>query len=80
MEQKRDTPQATAVKEGAMTRRLTAMTEQAQEEGGSSAQKNLQGAEFSEELKKKLEERIATSSFKSQHAAAFSLKDMPVRT
>lgn len=63
-----------------MTRRLNEMIEQAQDEGGSSAQKNIQAAEFSDELKTKLEERIAASSFKSHHAAAFSLKDMPVRT
>lgn len=78
-DQKHEAPEATPEEEGAMTRRLAAMTEQAQEEGGSSAQKNLQGVEFSEELKKKLEERITASSFKSEHATAFALKDMPVR-
>ncbi|KAK2756217.1 hypothetical protein FQN54_005625 [Arachnomyces sp. PD_36] len=76
-DQKDDTSQAKAEEEGAMTRRLTDMMEQAQDEGGSSAQKNIEAAEFSEELKQKLEERIAASAFKSQNAAAFSLKDMP---
>ncbi|PGH19849.1 hypothetical protein AJ80_03766 [Polytolypa hystricis UAMH7299] len=69
---KPDTP-----KEGAMSRRLSEMTEQSFAEGGKSARKNIQEAGFSEELKKQLEERITASSFKSQNAAAFSLVNMP---
>jgi hypothetical protein len=38
----------------------------------------MEGAGFSEELKKQLEERIAQSSFRSENAAAVSQVDMPV--
>ncbi|KAL2821352.1 hypothetical protein BDW59DRAFT_150164 [Aspergillus cavernicola] len=62
---------------GAMTRRLSEMTEQAILEGGRSTRKNLEHAGFSEELKKELEERIAAAAFKSEHAAAHSIVDMP---
>lgn len=64
--------------ESAMARRLSEMTEDALVEGGRSAQKNIQEAGFSEELKEKLLERVAASSFKSDHAAAHSIADMPV--
>lgn len=49
-------------------------------EGGRSAQRNIAQAGFSEDLKKQLEERVKAASFKSEHAAAHSLLDMPVRT
>ncbi|KAL3470581.1 hypothetical protein BJX99DRAFT_239293 [Aspergillus californicus] len=62
---------------GAMTRRLSEMTEQAILEGGRSTRKNLSHAGFSEELKKELEERVAAAAFKSEHAAAHSILDMP---
>lgn len=65
-------------KESAMARRLSAMTEDALLEGGRSARKNIQEAGFSEDLKAKLEERVAASTFKSDYAAAHSIKDMPV--
>lgn len=55
------------------------MSEEAMLEGGKSARKNMQEAGFSEELKKQLEERIAASSFQSEHAQAFSIANMPVR-
>ena len=61
-----------------MARRLSAMTEDALLEGGRSARKNIQEAGFSEDLKAKLEERVAASTFKSDYAAAHSIKDMPV--
>jgi hypothetical protein len=54
------------------------MAEEAYLEGGRSARKNMQEAGFSDELKAKLEERIASSSFKSDNAAVFSIADMPV--
>ncbi|THC91719.1 hypothetical protein EYZ11_008822 [Aspergillus tanneri] len=63
--------------DGAMARRLSEMTEQAILEGGSSTRKNMQQVGFSEDLKKELEERIAASSFKSEHAAAHSIVNMP---
>ncbi|KAJ5084720.1 hypothetical protein NUU61_009299 [Penicillium alfredii] len=64
-------------KEGGMTRRLAQMTEDAMLEGGRSARRNMEHAGFSEELKKQLEERVAAASFKSDHAAAHSVVDMP---
>ncbi|KAL2007800.1 hypothetical protein VTN00DRAFT_7782 [Thermoascus crustaceus] len=63
--------------EGAMSRKLAEMTEEAMLTGGRSARKNMQEAGFSEELKRQLEQRIADSSFKSDHAAAFSIVNMP---
>lgn len=64
---------------GAMARRLSQMTEDAMLEGGRSAQRNMQQAGFSEDLKRQLEERVKAASFKSEHAAAHSILDMPVR-
>lgn len=71
--------------DGAMSRRLAEMTEQAMLEGGASTRRNIQEEGFSEELKRQLGERIAagttsTSSFRSEHAAAFSIVEMPVRS
>ncbi|KAL4907271.1 hypothetical protein BDW74DRAFT_176052 [Aspergillus multicolor] len=63
--------------EGAMSRRLSEMAEQAYLEGGRSARKNISQAGFSEELKKELEERVAAAAFKSEHAAAHSIANMP---
>ncbi|KAK2797057.1 hypothetical protein FQN51_008829 [Onygenales sp. PD_10] len=62
-----------------MSRRLSEMAEESMTEGGKSARKNMQEAGFSEELKKRLEEKIATAggSFKNDHAAAFSVVNMP---
>jgi hypothetical protein len=54
------------------------MTEQAMLEGGRSAQQNIEQAGFSEDLKKRLQERIAATAFKSEYAAAHSIVNMPV--
>lgn len=54
------------------------MTEQAVLEGGRSAHKNIEHAGFSDDLKKQLEERIAATAFKSDHATAHAIVDMPV--
>lgn len=64
--------------ESAMARRLSEMTEDAFLEGGRSARKSVQEAGFSDDLKAKLEERVAASTFKSDYAAAHSIVDMPV--
>lgn len=64
--------------QGALSRKLSEMTEDAMLEGGQSARRNMEQAGFSEDLKKQLEERIAASSFKSDYAAAHSIADMPV--
>ncbi|KAF4270730.1 hypothetical protein CNMCM8812_000956 [Aspergillus fumigatus] len=61
-----------------MQRRLSEMTEQAMLEGGRSAQRNIEQAGFSEDLKKRLQERIAATTFKNEHAAAHSIVNMPV--
>ncbi|OJD26422.1 hypothetical protein ACJ73_02195 [Blastomyces percursus] len=66
-----------SAEEGAMSRRLSLMADESMLEGGSSSRKNMQEAGFSDELKKKLEERIAESTFRSENAAAFSLVNMP---
>lgn len=60
-----------------MQRRLSEMTEQAMVEGGRSAQRNIEQAGFSEDLKKRLQERIAATAFKNEHAAAHSIVNMP---
>ena len=62
-----------------MARRLSQMTEDAMLEGGRSAQRNMEAAGFSEDLKKQLEERVKAASFKSEFAAEHSILDMPVR-
>ncbi|OQE17401.1 hypothetical protein PENFLA_c024G04927 [Penicillium flavigenum] len=64
-------------KDSPMGRRLAQMTEDAMLEGGRSAQRNIEHAGFSEELKNELAERIAASSFKSEYAAAHSIVEMP---
>ncbi|OJJ75112.1 hypothetical protein ASPBRDRAFT_53067 [Aspergillus brasiliensis CBS 101740] len=63
--------------QGAMARRLSEMTEQVMLEGGRSAQRNMQHAGFSDELKQQLEERVAAAAFKNEYAAAHSIADMP---
>jgi hypothetical protein len=55
------------------------MTEDVMLEGGRSAQRNMEAAGFSEDLKKQLEERVKAASFKSEYAAEHSILNMPVR-
>jgi len=64
---------------GAMSRRLEEMTEKTVEHGGRSAQKAVEEAGFSEELKQRLEARIADSMFKAENPAAFAQVNLPVR-
>ena len=68
-----------SAEKGAMSRRLEQMTEESLQAGSKSDRENIQKAGFSEELKAKLEDKIAAASFKSDHAAAFSIANMPVR-
>ncbi|KAM5456635.1 hypothetical protein MaudCBS49596_000876 [Microsporum audouinii] len=63
--------------DGAMSKRLADMTEDAIMQGGSSARKNIQETGFSEELKQRLQERIAESSFKNENAAAIAYANLP---
>ncbi|MCJ1472134.1 hypothetical protein MMC13_000781 [Lambiella insularis] len=60
-----------------MSRRLEDMTERTVEEGGQSAQKYVEEAGFSEELKRRLEARIADDKFRSANPAAFAQIDLP---
>ncbi|KAF3482889.1 uncharacterized protein GIQ15_02213 [Arthroderma uncinatum] len=53
------------------------MAEDAMTQGGSSTRKNIQEAGFSEELKQRLQDRIAESSFKNENAAAISFANLP---
>lgn len=63
---------------GAMSRRLAQMTDESLEEGGRSVPKALDQANFSEELKARLEARILDGNFKSDNPAAFAQLNMPV--
>lgn len=64
--------------EGALSRRLSEMTEEALLEGGRSARKNIEAAGFSDDLKTQLEEKIKMSTFRSENPGAFSVVNMPV--
>ena len=63
---------------GALSRRLAEMTEESIESGGRTAQKIVDEAGFSEELKRKLEAKIQGSNFRNENPAAFAQVDMPV--
>ena len=56
------------------------MTEESIESGGRTAQKVMDEAGFSDELKRKLEARIQESSFRNENPVAFTQMDMPVRS
>ncbi|KAL8917105.1 MAG: hypothetical protein Q9208_008144 [Pyrenodesmia sp. 3 TL-2023] len=62
---------------GAMSRRLSEMTEQSLEHGGRPTQKVIHEAGFSKELKRQLEAKIADSNFRTENPAAFAQLDMP---
>src|SRR5947209_6264080 len=65
--------------EGAMSRRLSEMAEGTMDTGSKSDRKLMQDAGFSEELKRKLEERIAQTAFQAENQQTFSEINMPVR-
>src|ERR1700728_1270274 len=65
--------------EGAMSKRLSEMAEETMDTGSKSDRKLMQDAGFSEELKRKLEERIAQTAFRAENQQAFSEVNMPVR-
>jgi hypothetical protein len=73
-----DHSQKTEKEEGAMSRRLSEMTEESIETGGRSAANNVEAAGFSEDLKKQLEARIAEGAFRSQNQRAFAEAEIPV--
>ncbi|KAI9838297.1 MAG: hypothetical protein M1819_005565 [Sarea resinae] len=75
----RDAPK-TAEKEeeeGAMSRRLSEMTDDSIAEGGRGGRRAVEDAGFSEELKRKLEEKIQAGNFRSENASAFAQINMP---
>ncbi|KAH7135954.1 hypothetical protein B0J11DRAFT_519599 [Dendryphion nanum] len=63
--------------EGAMTQRLRDMSEEALESGGRGARKAVSEAGFSEDLKRQLEERIASSNFRAENRNAFAEAELP---
>jgi hypothetical protein len=64
---------------GAMSRLLEDMTEQSLEEGGRSARRAVEESGFSEELKRRLEERLKDVQFRGENPGAFAELSMPVR-
>lgn len=60
-----------------MSRRLAEMSEESLESGGRSARKAVEEAGFSEELKARLEQKIADASFRSENASAFARVNLP---
>ena len=64
--------------QGRMSQRLSQMTEEAIEQGDRNIEKVIEGGDFSEELKRKLEQRIQDTSFRNENPAAFAELDMPV--
>lgn len=69
-----------AAEVGAMSRRLSEMTDETIESGNRSTRKAVEEAGFSEDLKRQLEERLSGASPRSQNQQAFSEVDMPVST
>ncbi|KAE9990614.1 hypothetical protein EG327_001165 [Venturia inaequalis] len=61
--------------QGAMSRRLSQMSEDSL--SGSGAKKAVEEAGFDENLKKQLEERIAAADFRNDYASAFATVDLP---
>lgn len=62
---------------GAMSQRLAQMSEESLELGGRRAAKAVQEAGFDEDLKRQLEERIASASFRNDYASAFAQAETP---
>lgn len=61
-----------------MSSRLAQMTDESLSHEGRGAEKVIEEAGFSEELKRQLEGRIKESTFKSENPAAFAQLNMPV--
>ena len=62
-----------------MSKRLSEMAEETMDTGSKSDRKLMQDAGFSEELKRKLEERIAQTAFQAENQQAFSEVNIQVR-
>ncbi|KAI9714379.1 MAG: hypothetical protein M1820_000340 [Bogoriella megaspora] len=63
--------------QGAMSRRLEDLSETSLETGGRSAAKAIEEAGFDEDLKRRLENRIADAQFREQHRSALAQAEMP---
>ncbi|OQO11229.1 hypothetical protein B0A48_05485 [Cryoendolithus antarcticus] len=73
-ERKDDAPEK---EQGAMSRRLEELSNQSLESGGRAAQKAIADAGFSDELRARLEQKIADANFRSDNASAFAEANMP---
>ncbi|TKA71116.1 hypothetical protein B0A55_07863 [Friedmanniomyces simplex] len=62
---------------GALSRRLEQMSEESLETGGKSAVKAVEEAGFGEDLKRQLEEKIASATFRNENANAFAQASVP---
>ena len=60
-----------------MTRRLRNMSEEAMELGGRGTKKTIEEAGFNEDLKRQLEERIASANFRAEYRDAFAEAKLP---
>ena len=65
-------------RQGAMTERLSQMTEESIGQGSRNIKQAVNEGGFSEILKKQMEARIQDSTFKSQNPTAFAELNMPV--
>ncbi|OQO13356.1 hypothetical protein B0A48_01584 [Cryoendolithus antarcticus] len=63
--------------QGAMSRRLEELSDQSLESGGRAARKAIADAGFSDELRARLEQKIADASFRSDNPSAFAEANMP---
>ena len=64
---------------GAMSRKLEQLIEEGLESSGGRAEKVIEESGFSEELKKRLEDRILDTKFRNENVQAFAEVSMPVR-
>ena len=72
-----DAGERVAGERGALSRRLQQMSEESLETGGKRARRAVEEAGFGEDLKRRLEEKIASASFRSEHASAFAEASLP---
>jgi len=61
-----------------MSRRLSEMAEETIDTGSKSDRKMMQDVGFSEDLKKRLQQRIAQSAFQAENQQAISVANLPV--
>jgi hypothetical protein len=72
-----DKPKDADSDEGAMVRRLSQMTETALETGGKSARQAVNEAQFDEQLRRRLQDRIASANIRSEHPSAYAKVEAP---